>query len=150
MDQEENAHYQKHQADALTQLDTLHKRAVNVLLRCKTVFPFDLFPNTLIIDFNKVDIIYSNFFGSSQTVSIPIQRLNHISVDSVLFLSTLRIEVKGMDKNPPPLHSLMSKDAHLAKNIILGLMSASANGIDLSHLQSREAIEKLIEIGQSV
>ncbi len=150
MDQEGSAHQQKHQADALTKLDTLHQRAVNVILKCKTVFPFDLFPNTLIIDFNKVDIIYSNFFGSSQTVSIPIQRLNHITVNSVLFLSTLRIEVKGMDKNPPPLHSLMTSDAHLAKNIMLGLMSASAHGIDLSHLQGKEAIEKLIEIGRSV
>ncbi len=135
---------------ALSQLDTLLERAAAVLLRCNTMFPFDLFPNTLIIDYNKIDIIYRYFFRTSQTVSVPIGRINHVSVDSVFFLSTLKIEVKGMDKNPPPLAFMRSRDAHLAKNLLLGLMGAEANGIDLSRLTGQAVIDKLTEIGRSI
>ena len=70
---------------ALSQLDTLLEQANQVLLKCNTVFPFDLFPNTLIIDYNKVDIIYRSFFATSQTVSVPIARVNHVTVDVVTF-----------------------------------------------------------------
>ena len=135
---------------ALSQLDTLRERAAKVLLKCNTVFPLDPFPNTLIIDYNKVDIIYRNFFGTSQTVSVPIARINHVTVDTVTFLSTLKIEVKGMDKNPAPLTLLRSRDAHLAKNLLLGLVGADAHGIDLSRLTGQAVIDKLVEIGRSI
>lgn len=135
---------------ALSQLDTLLDRAHKVLLKRNTLFPFDLFPNTLIIDYNKMDIIYRHFFRTSQTVSVPIARINHVTVDSIFFLSTLKVEVKGMDKNPAPLPFLRSRDAHLAKNLLLGLVGAHAHGIDLSRLSGQAVIDKLVEIGRSV
>ena len=135
---------------ALSQLDTLLERANKVLLKCNTVFPFDQFPNTLIIDYNKVDIIYRHFFASSQTVSVPIERVNHVTVDVVAFLATLKIEVKGMDKNPAPLMFMRARDAHLAKNLLLGLVGAHTHGIDLSRLQGQDVIDKLTEIGRSI
>ncbi len=135
---------------ALSQLDTLLEQANQVLLKCNTVFPFDLFPNTLIIDYNKVDIIYRSFFATSQTVSVPIARVNHVTVDVVTFLATLKIEVRGMDKNPAPLMFLRARDAHLAKNLLLGLVGAHNHGIDLSRLQGQQVIDKLTEIGRSI
>jgi hypothetical protein len=136
--------------DALAKLDTLLERAAKVLLKCNTVFPFDPFPNTIIIDYNKVDIIYRHFFETSGTVSIPIDHINHVSVDSAFFLATLRIEMKGMDKNPPPLKNLSPRDAHMAKNLLLGLIGAHAHGIDLSRLAGQDVIDKLIQIGRSI
>lgn len=121
-----------------------------MLFKCQTLFPFDPFPNTLIVDYNKVDIIYRHFFSTSETVSIPISRLNHVSVDSAFFLSTLKVEVKGMDKNPPPLMFLKTDDAHLAKNLLLGLMGAYASGIDLSRLAGQDVIDKLVKIGRAI
>jgi hypothetical protein len=135
---------------ALSQLDTLLQRAAKVLLKRNTVFPFDLFPNTLIIDYNKLDIIYRHFFQTSRTVSIPIERINHVTVDTAFFLSTLKVETKGLDQNPPPLTMLSSRDAHMAKNLLVGLMGAHAHGIDLSRLTGQDVINKLIEIGRSV
>ncbi|HEX5744257.1 MAG TPA: hypothetical protein VFX84_02290 [Candidatus Saccharimonadales bacterium] len=135
---------------ALSQLDTLLGKAQKVLLKCNTLFPFDPFPNTLIIDYNKVDIIYRHFVATSQTVSVPIARINHVTVDAVAFLATLKIEVKGMDKNPAPLMYLKAHDAHLAKNLLLGLVGAHAHGIDLSRLEGKAVIDKLVEIGRSV
>jgi hypothetical protein len=131
-------------------LALLQKGATSILLKCRTMFPFDLFPNTLIIDHNKVDIIYRNFFRISHTVSIHIAHINYVAVDSAFFLSTLRIDVKGMEQDPPPLIFLKTREAHLAKNLIFGLISVHADHIDLSHLPRHEVIHKLVEIGTSV
>ncbi len=129
-------------------LDQLHKRATTMLFSCKTMFPFDLFPNSLVIDHNKVDIVYRTFFGHSHTVSIPIERLNYVGVNSVLFLSTLRFETKGLEQNPAPLTMLPTRAAQYAKNLLFGLMTAEKHGIDLSRLAENDCLEKLIEIGR--
>ncbi len=135
--------------EELNKLDLLHKRATSVLFTCDTFFPFDLFPNTLIIDYNKVDIIYRQFFGNNHTVSIPIAQLNYVGVDSVLFLSTLKLETKGLEQNPEPIHSLRTRDAQYAKNLIFGLMAAEKHDIDLMGLPKEDILEKLIEIGRA-
>lgn len=143
------AEYNRAQGE-LAKLDHLHQRATSVLFTCRTIFPFDLFPNTLVIDYNKVDIIYRNFFSTSQTVSIPIIHLNYVGVDEAFFLATLRIETLGLEQNPKPLIFLGAKDAQFAKNLLFGLMTAASNGIDLSHLPKGEILTKLAEIGKSV
>lgn len=132
----------------MEELDVLYRRSL-ILFSCRTVFPFDFFPDSLIIDHNKVDIIYRTFIKTSYSVSIPIARLNHVSVESVAFLSTLEMDVKGYEHNPPPLHYLKTKDAHFAKHLLFGLMSAYAKRIDLSQLSKQDIIAKLIKIGQA-
>lgn len=126
----------------------LHKRATSILFACSTVFPFDVFPNTLSIDHNKIDITYRQFFGVGQTASIPISNINYVSVEASILFATLRIEVKGMYQNPGPLTFLRRSDAFKAQHLIFGLMSAKEVGIDLSHLPPDEGVRKLIEIGQ--
>ena len=135
-------------SEELGKLDHLHKRATTRLFTCTAIFPFDLFPDTLVIDHNKIDIIYRTFFGHNHTVSIPIERLNYVGVNSVLFLSTLRFETKGLEQNPAPLSMLPTRAAQYAKNLIFGLMAAEKNGIDLSHLSRGDILNKLIEIGR--
>lgn len=140
---------QKPKPDEMSKLNAIHKRATNILMTCRTIFPFDLFPNTLIIDYNKLDIIYRSFFRTSQTVSIPIARLNHVTVDSTFFLSTLEIDVKGFEHKPRPLVFLKTSEAHRAKDLLFGLMSAHASKIDLSELPLEDSMEKLVDIGRS-
>jgi len=135
--------------DEMQKLNAIHNKATTVLMTCRTLFPFDLFPNTLIIDYNKVDIIYRSFFRTSRTVSIPISRLNHVSVSSTFFLSTLEIDVRGFEHRPSPLSYLRTADAHRAKDLLFGLMSAYAGKIDLTQLPLKESMEKLIDIGRS-
>jgi|JI10StandDraft_1071094.scaffolds.fasta_scaffold877807_2 hypothetical protein len=139
---------QPKKASELDKLDHLHRRATIRLFSCSALFPFDLFPDSLVIDHNKVDIVYRNFFGHNHTVSLPIERLNYVGVNSVLFLSTLRFETKGLEQNPEPLTMLPTHAAQYAKNLIFGLMAAEKNGIDLSHLSRDDILDKLVEIGR--
>lgn len=131
----------------LLKLNKLHKRAVNVLFKCKTVFPFDFFPDTLIIDHNKIDIIHKHFFFESQTVSISIQNINYVKVDSGILFSALKFKLIGLEQNPKPLNYLRKKDAITAQRLIFGLISAGKHHIDLSDLPKEEIFDKLIEIG---
>jgi len=133
----------------MLKLDRLHKKATSVLFSCTTVFPFDLFPNTVIIDHNKIDIIYRQFFSVQQTVSIAISHINYILVESSFFFSTVKIETKGLVQNPAPLYYLLNKDALFIQRLLFGLISAEKNDIDISHMPRTEIIDKLIEIGQA-
>ncbi|HVA10540.1 MAG TPA: hypothetical protein VNG32_00040, partial [Candidatus Dormibacteraeota bacterium] len=135
--------------EEMVKLNAIHNKATTVLMTCRTLFPFDLFPNTLIIDYNKIDIIYRTFFRTSRTMSIPIARLNHVTVNSTFFLSTLEIDVRGFEHKPQPLSFLRTVDAHRAKDLLFGLMSAYASKIDLTRLPLQESMEKLIDIGRS-
>lgn len=134
----------------LMKLDRLHRRATSVLFTCHAVFPFDLFPNSLIIDHNKIDIIYRQFFKVRQVVSLSLSHINYVTVESSFFFSTLKIETKGLEQNPPPLHYLHNKDAIFSQHLLFGLISAEKNGISLSHLSKDKIIDKLIQIGQAV
>ncbi len=134
--------------DELEKLTRLHARATTRLFSCQSMFPFDLFPDLLVVDHNKVDIVYRSFFGHNHTVSIPIERLNYVGVKSVLFLSTLRFETKGLEQNPEPLKMLPTKAARQAKDLIFGLMAAEKNGIDVSKLSKEDTFKKLTEIGR--
>ena len=148
MSPEEETLDNQNTSNEMGKLNLLYRRAT-VLLRCKTVFPFDIFPNTLIIDYNKVDVIYRSFFKTSEIMSIPIARINHVTVDSVAFLSTLQIDVKGFEHKPPPLRFLRTSDAHLAQSLLFGLISAHADKIDLSKFSTIEIMDKLVGIGSS-
>jgi hypothetical protein len=134
----------------LLKLERLHKRAVNVLFQCHGVFPFDFFPNILSIDYNKVDIVYRDFYRNERIISIPIENVNYIIVESGAMFATLKIEVKGMAQDPEPLDHLWRKDAVIAQKLIFGLMAADKFKIDLSDLPKEDILDKLIEIGHVV
>ena len=54
--------------------------AGEILLRLKSVFPFDFFPNEIIIHRSKIDIVYRQFFWDEQVVSLPIDQVKGVSV----------------------------------------------------------------------
>ena len=82
------------------------KASRRILFRAKTVFPFDLFLDEIVIDENKVDIIYGIFFYSREVFSIPYRQINGVSSTTGIFFGGLQIEIEGFNKNPPFLNKL--------------------------------------------
>lgn len=138
--------------EAKQKVEKIEKRSDNVLMRIKAVFPFDLFPNTLIIDANKVTIIDSIFFASESVISILLEEITDVTVDSNFFLAKLNITYSHHPLRPEhySIPALRKKEALKAKDIIQGLLVLRiSEGIDLSKLKPDEIVKQLEGIGKT-
>lgn len=125
------------------------QRAQRTIFATRSVFPFDLFPDEIVIDENKVDISMGIFFGSREVYSIPLQNINGARSHSSIIFAGISIEIEGYNKNPPHIQYLWKKDAITARRIINGLVTAIKQNIDLSQLDLKSLREKLVEIGRA-
>ncbi len=123
------------------------KASRRVLFSSSNVFPFDFFPDKIIIDENKVDMVFGLFFFSQEVFSIPYNRISSASSSVGLFFGTLTVEIQGFEQNPPMLTKLWKQDAIKARRIINGLVTANRQGIDLSKLDLTNVSDLVEEIG---
>lgn len=113
------------QAQPQARIDRVQEKTSSVLFTAKTVFPFTLFPDLIIITEASVEIIYGLFFFSKERFPIPISSLKTVSVTTNLFFGTLAFEITGFEKNPPRVSFLPKEQALKAKNILNGLIMTS-------------------------
>jgi hypothetical protein len=134
-------------------LDNTLTRTKRELLTIRSVFPFDLFPDTLRIDENKIEIISRKFFSLEEHIfPILIKNINGVVVTTSPFFATVTFEITGHNTNPEPITMLKKREALLAKRIIMGLIAAQKDGkdgIDLSSIPIEQARAKLEEIGRA-
>ncbi|MBA3724654.1 MAG: hypothetical protein H0W89_07280 [Candidatus Levybacteria bacterium] len=126
------------------------------ILRAKTVFPFSIFPDTLIIDTTKMTIIRKQMFATEHITTIPIKDVADATVQTALFLATLTVSYMPQASNPmmiKPIEDhitcLKREDAIRAKNIIKGILVAHAEDIDIAKLTPEEIINVIEKFGGS-
>ncbi len=133
-------------SEAREKINLLSKEAQQKFLEIKTVFPFDLFPDTLSIDATKINIVSRVFFASESTKSIEINEVADVIVESIPFLATLKIQCA---RGPVVIHYLKPSEAKKAKRIIQGLLIAKRQGIDISRLDISDKMQQVEELGKS-
>ncbi len=124
--------------------------AHRVLFRARTVFPFDFFPDEIVIDENKIDMIYGIFFFSTEVFSISVKNIYGAMSITNLFFGSLEVEVSGYNKNPDPMKYLWGKDAAKARRIINGLVCCYKQGINTSVMDIKAAKVRVEEIGKAL
>jgi len=131
-------------------LNELTEMTDNRLYKLSAIFPFDLFPNQIIIEQKQVIIIYKQFFYTAQDYHILISDILMPIIETSFFFATLKIELGmgGFQQNPPPVAHLNKNDAIKAKRIIVGLTICHKENIDLSGLSREQILKKIEEIGK--
>lgn len=135
--------------DDTAKLQNLVDRTHRVIFRAKTVFPFDFFPDEVIIDENKIDIVINIFFSSSDTVTIPFKTVQTAHVSTDLFFGTLTLNLEFSKENPVIVNFLKKSDAIKARRIINGLAICAKENINLSKFDIEVVREKIEEIGKT-
>jgi hypothetical protein len=138
------------QHESSARLETLFQKASRTLFRAKSVFPFDPFPDEVIIDDNKVDIVYGLFFFTKKVFTIPIHTLNGAVATADLFFGTLTIEISGYNENPQPVRFLRGADAMRARRLINGLIIAYKEGVDIELIETERLRKTIEEIGTAI
>ncbi len=130
-------------------LDELLFQSHTCLFQIKTVFPFDLFPDTLSVDPGKVDLIGRYFFASDVRTSIPIKDIKSVAVESNILFSTIKIIIDMPQDNSMRVGPLHRHDALRAKRIILGLNVCEKENVDISKIPGEELLAKAEELGKT-
>lgn len=138
--------------EAVNKVESISARSNNVLMKIKAVFPFDFFPNTITIDANKITIVDKTFFASESVISILLEEITDVTVESNFFLGRIIITYSHHPLKPETyaIPSLRKKEALRAKDIIQGLLVLRiSEGIDLSKLKPDEITKQLENIGKT-
>lgn len=130
-------------------MEELLNKSARVLFKASTVFPFDLFPDKLIIDEIKISIVYRHFFSSEQVYSVSIKDIDNVSVEVIPFLATLKIIDNRYKDNPIIIKNLRRKAATRARRIIEGLILGRDQKIDFSKLEGPDLVKKIEELGEA-
>lgn len=120
-----------------------------ILLKIKNVFPFALFPDSIIIDLYKLNIIKSDFFLTKRVNSINHEDILNISVESGPIFATLRITSRFFSGKPMVITYLKKSDALLAKRLLSGLIIARRKGVDLRGVEIGELLSNLEQLGKA-
>ncbi len=119
-----------------------------ILASATTVFPFTLFPDTIMLDRSKVTIVRRDFILSSETIGIRIEDILSVTVNVSPFFGSIKIltRVFGQEK-PYQINHFKRKDAIRLKHIIQGYLIASRRNIDCANLKHEELVRLLEQLG---
>ncbi len=92
-------------------------------MKIYSVFPFDLFPDTISLQKDKIDITHRPFFFTKEVFTVFINDIRTIRITSGPFFATLSFELKGMmeKQNPEPISFLRKKSAQKIRKMALNL-----------------------------
>ncbi len=128
-------------------LETLSKRAERIILQATNIFPFDLFPDQIIVDETKVSIVYKEFFWSESIQPILLDSITDVVVETSLFFGKLKII--NFNRAEVVVEWLWKKDALEARRVIQGLVVAKKAGVDFTAYEVGELKEKVSQLGQA-
>jgi hypothetical protein len=137
--------------EVIKEVDKLGKiieRTNNVIFELSSTFPFQLFPDRIIIDENKVTIVSKEFLFK-RIFPIMYEDLLTVRVNRGILFAAMEFEVKRLSKKPRAIVYLNPKDATIAKQYIMGLVEAKKANVDLSKLTAEQIKERLEEIGKA-
>lgn len=117
-------------------LEELSDKPDNVLMDASTVFPYRIFPETIIIDPVKVKIITRYFFHSKEIKTVLIKDILETSVEMSPLLATLQIVVNHKKDQPLRINHLKKETAEKAAKIIQGLVIARSESPDISKVEA--------------
>lgn len=123
-----------HKNDQEQQLNDLIASSQKIMLEIGTVWPFDLFPDTLIIDPIKLTYTHRSFFWVEYTESILIEDLIEADVEMSPIFAALRLCFVSYPTRQIIIKPLWKSQAARAREIIAGLRVAHRKRLHIENL----------------
>ncbi len=126
-------------------LDDMMSQSNRIIISVSSMFPWDIFPNTINVEETRVTIIHRQLFAS-QVHSVDIKYISNVFIDTDLFFAALTIVSTTFEENNIKIMKLRKKEAILARRIIEGLRMFIERDIDTSKYTNAELVDKLKEL----
>src|SRR3990167_4314227 len=119
----------------------------DVLYKADSIFPFTLFPDTIILDREKLTIINRYFFSTSKTTTTPILDVINVEATTGPFFGSIHITLRDMPMDPHSINYLRRSDAMALQCLVEGCVIAREREIDTDHIDRAELIALLKDLG---
>lgn len=120
-------------------VNDLVKMSNRCIYRISTQFPWNIFPNTIDIEEDRITFTFRQFL-SSQSHGVDIKDISNVFIESSLFSSTLQVVSHTFIQNDIKIIHLNKKKAEKARKIIEGLRTFLAHSINTSNYEVLEII----------
>lgn len=128
-------------------LDDIVQESNEVLARFKGVFPFDFFPDEVIIDKQAITIVRNFFFGVKGKIICHYDDLVNSEVNLGPFFGSFTIYSKYFTDGEEKVNWFSKGDAKKIHAILQGLLIARKEGVNLKTLSRGDILNKLYQIG---
>lgn len=128
-------------------LDEVVQESNEVLVKFKGVFPFDPFPDEVIIDKQAITILRHIFFGVTQKITCHFDDLVNSEVNLGPFFGSLNVYSKYFTDGVETVKWFSRGDAAKIHAILQGLLIAKKEGVDLKNMTKEDILQKLYTIG---
>jgi hypothetical protein len=129
-------------------LEEVLVRSNQVLAVAKSVFPWSLFPDTIILDRTKLTVIRRSFFMTEDVMSIRIEDVLNVSATVGPIFGSITVATRVMSSTDHfTLNHFLREDVMHMKHMIQGYVIARHNNIACDHLTYEELIHTLRELG---
>jgi hypothetical protein len=126
-------------------LDDLMAKSNRIIISASSMFPWDIFPNTINVEERRVTIIHRQWWAS-QVHSVDIKNISNVFIDTDLFFAALTIVSSTFEENNIKIMKLRKKEAVLTRRIIEGMRMFIEKDIDTSRYTIVELVNKLKEL----
>lgn len=132
------------------ELNSLVNKTHNALLVVRSMRIFDLFPDKLIIDENKVSFIYNDAFGVKSIHSVLIENITYVEAQISFIRGSLIVADSSNYRHPIQLKisNLRKESAIRARKLIQGLVHAKIFRVDCSQFTPYDLENNLEELGR--
>jgi hypothetical protein len=124
------------------------KHGSDILLKVETVFPFTLFPDTITIDREKLNIAHRDFFKVAHISGTPLTDIESVDSNVGPFFGSLRVTSKFFVNNTRRVKFLTREDALQVQQLLQGYKLIKEKDIDLLEIDTKELKTMLIELGK--
>lgn len=143
--EDENTRHQatKKEEDRQTVSDLVAK-SNRCIISISSLFPWDLFPNTINVEESRVTFIFRQFLAS-QSHSIEIKDISNVFIESSLFFATIQVVSRTYVQNDIKIGYLNKKKAYNVQRVIEGLRIFREHNINTSNYEINELVAKTEE-----
>lgn len=125
----------------------LVKTSQQPLIKLKAVFPFQLAPDELIVDINRVSYIKKTLF-SKEATALEIKDITEVIITNDPFFAAMMIESKVLVEEKIYITHLPKDEARKAQAILHGMIACLKQGINYQEVPIEELPAKLELIGR--
>lgn len=126
------------------------QNAQDVLVKADTMFPFTLFPDTVIIDRVKLSVKRRYFFDfANKITSIQIEDIMNVQAQTGPLFGTLKVWTRVYAEDPALVVThLPNKGALALKRVLQGFIIAHQKNVDCSNIDRDSLVNLLHKLGK--
>lgn len=133
---------------AISKLQGVVEKAQNVLIKSTAVFPFDLFPDSITIDRQKLTVVHRSFFNVKQTVSVQHSDIKNIQADIGPFFGSLTVTSEHFINNIQTIRFLPKEEVLSIQQLVQGFIIANNEGVEMSDIDDEKLVSLLNQLGR--